>query len=261
MNTVQIPATVQILTYNSAQTLERCLQSVVCFAEILVVDGGSTDATIDIAKKYNATIIAQPTTGEAKDFSAIRNFALQKSTQDWIFALDSDEVATPEICTAIRQAVQNQPAAYNVTRKYVLANGAIVEHATTYPNTRLYFFHKDAILQWKKPVHERPQLQPNAAVYNLAGACLAPIGSKEEYQKKNTRYLQIDAEKSKGKGWLHWLQHRVLHTMRSRAIMLVRLLRIWLIPRKGTKMPLQQEFLRFWYGWKLIQSTCPLWNK
>ena len=54
-----IHATVGILTFNSAQTLERALESVKDLAEIIICDGGSTDATREIALKYGARIIDQ----------------------------------------------------------------------------------------------------------------------------------------------------------------------------------------------------------
>lgn len=256
----KLPISVHILTYNSASTLEKALQSVQDCNEVLVIDGGSTDNTLQIAKQYHAKIIEQPSKGQTKNFSAVRNLGLQQASYDWIFSLDSDEYASEELIQAMSQALQEEPAAYYVTRKYVLENGRIVEHASTYPNKRLYFFHKNTVQHWIKPVHERPELQSNAIVKTLSGCCLAPLGTIADYKRKNLRYLQLEIEKSKNTGWMHWLQHRVWHTTRSRIILLIRLLRIWLIPRKGARMPLQQELLRFWYGWKLIVATCPIWS-
>lgn len=255
-----LPISVHILTYNSAETVEKALQSVQGCAEILVIDGGSTDGTQEIAKRYNAKVLQQPSQGATKNFAAVRNFGLQHTTQDWIFSLDSDEVATPELMTSIQETTQKEPAAYNVTRKYVLPDGRVVDYASTYPNKRLYFFHKNVVSEWMKPVHERPQLKTNTAIKDLTGYCLAPLGSTEEYKRKNLRYLQLEIERSKSTGWQHWLQHKLWHTARSRCILLLRLLWIWLIPRLGTRMPLQHELLRFWYGWKLVIGTCPLFR-
>lgn len=254
----KLPVSVHILTYNSGSTLQKALQSVRDCAEILVIDGGSTDDTLAIAKQHHAQILQQQPGGPAEDFSAIRNQALHAATQPWIFALDSDESATPELMAAIAKATRQQPAAYHVHRKYVLPDGRVVDHASTYPNKRVYFFHRESVKGWIKPVHERPALQPGATVKELRGACLAPIGEVADYKQKNERYLRLEIQKSAGKGWGHWLAHRLLHTIRSRLIGLLRLLRIWLVPRRGVRLPLRHELLRFWYGWQLIVRTCPL---
>ena len=138
-----IPISVHILTYNSGETLENALMSIKDCEEILVIDGGSTDNTLDIASKYNAKVISQETTGKITDFSSVRNLALANASKDWIFALDSDEVATEEILESMKEAViKNEIAAFYVIRKYVLNDGRVVDFASTYPNKRLYFFHK-----------------------------------------------------------------------------------------------------------------------
>ena len=265
MSNGKLPISVHILTYNSAETVERTLQSVKDCAEILVVDGGSRDGTLEIAEKYDARIVKQdpdyPEGRPIQDFAFVRNNALGEAEQPWILSLDSDEYASEELMAELRSVVNSDPAAYYVPRKYVLPNGKVVEHATTYPNKRLYFFHYDVAEKWIKPVHERPELKEGTVIKNLTGASLAPIGSLQEYREKNLRYLKIEGKKSTGKGWCHWLVHRVYHTLRSRLIALIKLLWIWIIPRRGTRLPLKHELLRFWYGWKLIVETCPLKNR
>jgi hypothetical protein len=135
-----------------------------------------------------------------------------------------------------------------------------VEHATTYPNERIYFFHRDAITQWIKPVHERVELRGNVPTKHFQGPSLAPLGNLSDYTEKANRYLQIERERSRGKGWGHWLRHRLYHTFRSRTYAIVKLLWIWLIPRKGKRLPLSQELIRIWYGVKLVVITCPLFR-
>lgn len=251
------PISCHILTRNSAATLEKALQSAQFCAEILVIDGGSTDETLAIAQKYHAKVLSQGTSEEIANFSAIRNLGLKHTTHDWILSLDSDEYLSEEIQKEIQEASKGEAAAYFVPRQYVLSDGRIVDFATTYPNERLYFFHRDTVKEWIKPVHERPQLKEGVSVKRFTGASLAPIGTLEEYKKKNARYLEIEKAKDAGKGWGYWFKHRLFHTVRSRCILLVRLLLIWLIPRRGVRMPLHHELARFWYGWKLIISTMP----
>src|SRR5207237_491740 len=70
--------------------LPRCLEAAAAHVdEIIVVDTGSTDRTMDIAREFGATVIETEWTG---DFSAARNVSFDAATSDWIFYLDADEV-------------------------------------------------------------------------------------------------------------------------------------------------------------------------
>ncbi len=81
--------TLSMIVKNEEQYLEGCLESVKNIVdEIVIVDTGSTDNTLEIAKKYNSKIYHFDW---VNDFSAARNFALSKSTGEWILYLDADE--------------------------------------------------------------------------------------------------------------------------------------------------------------------------
>src|SRR5262249_8333191 len=82
-----------VLTSNNAATLEKCLTSLHWVDELLVVDDGSADATLEIARQCGARILHNPFT----NFTVQRNFALSHCTGDWIVAIDSDERITPEL--------------------------------------------------------------------------------------------------------------------------------------------------------------------
>ncbi|MDO8648416.1 MAG: glycosyltransferase family 2 protein [Candidatus Peregrinibacteria bacterium] len=258
----RLPISVHVLTWNSGATLEKTLNSVRECEEVLVIDGGSTDNTLEIAKRFGATIVQQRSTQDQgkplTDFSVARNAGLEHATKPWILSMDSDEYASPVLLEEIHAIIEKgEPCACKIPRRYVLPDGFVVTHATTYPNERLYFFNRDAVTRWIKPVHERPELKPGTKIIRLRGASLAPLGTIEEYRRKNLQYLEIEREKSRGKGWGHWLKYRVWHTFKSRAIALVKLLWIWLLPHRGVRLPLRHELLRFWYGWKLVVTTMP----
>lgn len=260
--TTRLPISVHVLTWNSARTLTLTLESVRDCAEILVIDGGSQDETVQIAEAAGARVIPQRFPGEQGEplmnFSAARNAGLEQATQPWILALDSDEVMAPEAMKEIRSAIaKNEHGAYLVPRHYVTEDGTVVTLASTYPNERLYFFRKDAVERWEKPVHERIVLKPGVSIGQLSHGSLAPLAPLGVFRSKLTQYLKIEVEESRGKGWKHWL-NRVLHTLRGRAVAFVRLLGIWLWPRAGKRLPFAYEWTRFWYAWKLIVMTCPL---
>jgi glycosyltransferase involved in cell wall biosynthesis len=86
--------TVCLIAKNEEQFLERCLQSVRDIAgQIVVVDTGSTDGTVEIAKRFNAETHFFAWND---DFSAARNEALRYVTGDWVLCLDADEELSPE---------------------------------------------------------------------------------------------------------------------------------------------------------------------
>jgi len=260
-----IPVSVHVLTFNSAQTLKRALKSVKGCAEILLIDGGSTDDTFKIGEEYGARVVPQrPGEEQGKplvDFAEARNRGLRESSQPWILVLDSDEAISPELFEELAQVTKSdEPAAYWLPRRYVYPDGTRVEYASTYPNEHMYFFHRDAVTEWIKPVHERVGLKEGAPIRHLKGASLAPMPTIEEFKEKNGKYIAIEAALSRGQGWGNWLRHRLYHTLRSRCIALIRILWIWLLPRRGKRLPLRHELLRFWYGWQLIVKTCPLFN-
>ena len=96
--------TVIVLTQNEARHLERCLTSVKDFASnVLVVDSGSTDDTVEIAERLGAKVIHNPWLNHAAQF----NFALDQLPEDadWVFRLDADEVVTPQLSAEITKKI------------------------------------------------------------------------------------------------------------------------------------------------------------
>jgi len=91
---------VVIPTKNNEDIIRRCLESVKWADEIVIVDGYSTDRTLEIAKEYNAKIVQNKFDG---NFDKERNLGTDNSTGDWILQLDSDEVVTP----GMRQSVDS----------------------------------------------------------------------------------------------------------------------------------------------------------
>ncbi len=265
----KLPVSVHVLTWNSAQTLERCLESVRDCAEILVIDGGSTDRTAEIAARFGARMIPQRFPGAQgkplADFAAARNAGLQHAGQPWILCLDSDEVLSADGLEEIRRIAlpDGPPAAYWVPRIYRLDDGRLVTHASTYPNRRIYFFHRDAVGGWEKPVHERVKLKPGIPTAVLRHGSIAPLAPLSIFTSKLAQYLRIEAEQSRGKGWRHWLR-RLAHTARSRLIGIIRIAwiraRFWTGTPGMVPLPWNYETVRFWYAWKLVVMTCPLFQ-
>jgi len=81
--------TVCLIVKNEESCLERCLESVKDIGQIVIVDTGSTDSTIDIARKYTDKVFTDYTWND--NFAEARNHAISKCETDWIFTIDADE--------------------------------------------------------------------------------------------------------------------------------------------------------------------------
>ncbi len=96
-----IPVSVYIITKNCEETLHNTLASVADFAEIILVDSGSTDKTIEIAQAFNCKIYHQAWLGFAKQ----KQLALDYCQSEWVLNLDGDEVASELLKTEIKQCI------------------------------------------------------------------------------------------------------------------------------------------------------------
>lgn len=92
--------TVVILTLNEARHISRALASVEAIADrVIIIDSGSTDATVPLARATGAEVLAHPFVNQARQF----NWALDQLSEetDWVLRLDADEIVTPELATEI----------------------------------------------------------------------------------------------------------------------------------------------------------------
>ncbi|SAL12181.1 LPS biosynthesis-like protein [Caballeronia sordidicola] len=151
---------IALITFNAAARLAQCLEAVSFADEIVVVDGGSTDATIGIAEAHRARVV------EARDwpgFGPQKNRALDALTTDWVLSIDADEIVSPELGLAIREALAKPQAdVYAVDR---LSNfcGHWIYHSGWYPDWIPRLFKRGAARFSDDLVHERLVLsQPGA---------------------------------------------------------------------------------------------------
>jgi tetratricopeptide (TPR) repeat protein len=135
-----------MIVKNEAANLPRCLASVVAVvAEIVVVDTGSTDDTVAIARQAGAKVYAWDWTN---DFAAARNRALEQVQTDWVLVLDADEALRPEIIPSLRRAIQTpQQLVVNLLRQEIGAAQA--------PYSLLSrLFRRHPALRFERPFHE-----------------------------------------------------------------------------------------------------------
>ncbi len=125
---------VNVITFNEAHKLEKCLESVKWADEIIVIDSFSTDNTKEICSKYpNLKVFDYPFMG----YGRMRNIAIEKSSGDWILSLDTDERVTDILKEEILEILKKDPPydGFRIPRKsYFL--GKWIKHCGWYPDYR-----------------------------------------------------------------------------------------------------------------------------
>ncbi|MDF3036657.1 MAG: glycosyltransferase family 2 protein, partial [Paucimonas sp.] len=147
---------VVIITKNEAANIGACLASVAFADERIIVDSGSTDGTIELARQAGATVIE---TADWPGFGPQKNRALDAATGEWIFSIDADERVTKELQDEILMVLGNaRHAAYEVPRLSSFC-GRFIRHSGWYPDYIVRLFRKDSGRFSDHLVHERVLVQ------------------------------------------------------------------------------------------------------
>lgn len=256
-NRKKIPCTVEILTYNSEKTLSRAIESVKDFAEIIILDGGSSDNTLEIARGFGCLILKQGaqyknTDGTLRDFGGVRNQGLRASSHEWFFFLDSDEYLGSAVVSEIQEIIsQNNRGVYFIPRKYVYKD-VVIECSVAYPNYQMRFFHRSCVREFIKEVHERIQLVSGGTPKYLAHYMYVPLpsGSKDLYARQK-KYLIIEANRR-----MNIPMNKLLRGLKREFFVglkyLWRIVAIYLFCHK-TKLPFSFEWMRVWYQGLMVK--------
>ncbi|MHB8624645.1 MAG: glycosyltransferase family 2 protein [Aggregatilineales bacterium] len=142
---VPLPLSVIVLTFNEEKNIEACLSSLYGWIdEIIVVDSGSTDQTIEIAERYTDKILQHP----FENYAAQRNWAQCHSmvTHDWVFHVDADERVTPELRGTLEEFFTNENIdavnGFLIVRRTVFM-GRWISHGGHYPSYHLRVFRRE----------------------------------------------------------------------------------------------------------------------
>jgi glycosyltransferase involved in cell wall biosynthesis len=193
------PLSVTIIALNEENNIARAIESVRGFAqEILVVDAGSVDRTVEIAGHLGAKIITNPWRGYGQQ----KNYASAQAKHDWILNIDADEEVSPELGIEIQQTLdrnENQGiAGYSVPRmsKYL---GRWIRHGGWYPN-RLVRLANRKNSAWTEPkVHEEWVVR--GPVLPLSHDLLHyPFKDISEQIQTNLRFSRLGSDALRKKG-------------------------------------------------------------
>jgi putative flippase GtrA len=258
-----IPCSVQVLTRNSEETIRHCLDTLKPFAEVIVQDGHSTDRTVEIAKEYSNVVILPQNTlylddeGRIKDFSAIRNESIHAATYDWVLVVDADEGIKPDLTDEVRSLIEtDKKGVYVAFRRFYVKNQKIL-YSSQYPALQIRFFYRPLIEGYQKPVHERIKLKPGVETQMLQSELPVPLPPAKELRQKYHRYLLMEAKRAEHITFFGWCKWVLWRNTRSMLGVTARLLWIWLIPRKGDRLPLAYESQFLMHSFKTIFYTFP----
>ncbi len=188
-----------LITRNEERNIARAIESVRWMDEVVVLDSGSTDQTVEIAERMGAKVRMEPFQG----FVVQKNRALELCAGDWAFNLDADEEVTPELRDSILAATaspgtEQSPPVYAVCRR-TWYMGRWIRHCGWYPEYRERLSRKGCARWEGEMLHE--SLRGDGAAGRLAGDLLhRPYSDMGAHARKIDVYTDIWARREWSRG-------------------------------------------------------------
>ena len=202
---------VVIITYNEEANIGRTLASVQPLVadgkgEIIVVDSGSTDRTVEIAKSHGAKVFVE----EWKGYATQKNSAIAKASGDWVLSLDGDEEIDPGLQQALSDAcsgeefttgskLDTQFAGLWLHRKNEFL-GRWIKHGGYWPDPKLRFFRRGTGRFEDRAVHEDVQLVGTAHRIRIGTIIHRSYPTLSDYIEHMNRYSSLGADMVVAKG-------------------------------------------------------------
>jgi glycosyltransferase involved in cell wall biosynthesis len=162
----KVPVSVVIITKNEEENIRACLKSVSFAGQIVLLDSGSTDKTLEIAAEFGCEIYSE----EWRGFGPQKQSALEKCRLPWILVLDADERIPPQTAEVIKKIVtdpQTPEAGFSFPRKNYF-QGRWIKHAGWWPDRIIRLFRKEAGRMTTAIVHESVEVQGTVGMLDVA---------------------------------------------------------------------------------------------
>ncbi|MGH7197670.1 MAG: glycosyltransferase family 2 protein [Candidatus Omnitrophota bacterium] len=180
-----------VIACDEEKNIGPCLSSLAFADEIVVVDSGSSDRTIERARAFTDKVYRR----DFDNFSAQKNFAVGKTSFDWVLSVDADERVTPALAGEIRETVSDSPAfaAYAVKRRTALF-GKTFGFSGLQDDKPVRLFKKEAA-RFERPVHEVLKVDgPTGLLKNTLEH--ASFQSFRDYMRRLQLYTTLDGERN-----------------------------------------------------------------
>jgi glycosyltransferase involved in cell wall biosynthesis len=185
---VKITAT--IITLNEERNIARAIETLRCSDEILVVDSGSVDRTVELAEKLGARVIEAGWRG----FAGQKNWAAEQATHDWILSLDADEALSEALEAEILNLKKSTPEqdGYTMPRmaRYL---GRWILHSGWYPDRKVRLYDRRKTMWVGDFVHESVQA-PSRLGHLQSNLLHFTCESISEHVKTLDRYTTLAAQ-------------------------------------------------------------------
>ncbi|MBI3255377.1 MAG: glycosyltransferase family 2 protein [Candidatus Andersenbacteria bacterium] len=185
-----------VITKNEAGTIERCLQALAFADERIVVDAGSNDATVELARKAGATVFTNPWPG----YGPQKNVGLSHAQGEWVLFIDADEEVSPALAREIQTAIQDSSHDFYWLKIVTVFLGRPLTHLFGH-NPRL--FKKSAGRWTGAHVHEQVEHTDEEITIKLNDAHSAKLGTPllhhshptiASYLQSMHQYTTLDAK-------------------------------------------------------------------
>jgi len=192
---------VVMITFNEEANIGRTLASVQPLVadgkgEIIVVDSGSTDRTVEIAKSFGAKLFVE----EWKGYAAQKNSAIDKASNNWVLSLDADEEVSSRLVEDITALFKtpSRPSGFFIPRKNMFM-GRWIRHGGFWPDPKLRLFDRTSGRFEDRAVHETVEFRA------LTAEMVAPLihhsyPTLSDYIEHMNRYSSLGAEMAVAKG-------------------------------------------------------------
>jgi glycosyltransferase involved in cell wall biosynthesis len=189
------PLSVVLITHNAAERLDECLASVPFADEILIVDSGSDDATLEVAERHGARVVQS----EWRGFGLQKQLAVEQAANDWVLCLDADERVSPELRASIERALAApESPVYRMARRNRFM-GRWLRHGEGYPDWTTRLFDRRSARWSDDPVHEKVlyAVTPGTLAGDLLHDSADDLG---RYMVKQNRYTELAARQLHERG-------------------------------------------------------------
>jgi len=202
-----------VITMNEEKRIGACLESLAGLAdEIVVLDSGSQDKTLDIARKYTDKVFISD---DWPGFGKQKQSAQAYTSGDWIISIDADEVVSPELSRSIKEAVRKDDRSL----VYALARttwffGSFIRHSGWYPDYVIRLFPKDRTGFDDALVHEKVLVPEGIQQKTLTGDLYHfTFTSMEQWLVKTAYFARLWADERAAKGKKSSLIQAVSHAL------------------------------------------------
>lgn len=187
-----------VIVKNEEASLRRCLESLRWVSEIVIVDSGSTDNTLTIAREFTDRIFVNL---NWRGFGLQKRFAEDQAQHDWVISLDADEVVTPklrdEIIGAMASVDESTVMQVNRLTRFC---GRFVRHSGWHPDRIVRIYNRRRFRMNEREVHESVDCR-GATVVRLREPLLhCPVGELWQFIAKQHAYAGTWAQQNRSKG-------------------------------------------------------------